>query len=130
MATRRTRKRRADSTGELQRMGGKEERVSRVGKARADVETREARGEERFDVAPGPRTGELLQGSKGSRRSRPVKRVSRKPRAGPSRLEPEDKAKTGRSGALSAKLRRQPAEQLPRDPEEPPEAGEIPEYPE
>jgi hypothetical protein len=126
MAPRRSRRRLADSTGELQRMGGKEERVSRVGKVRADVETREARGEERFDVAPGPETGELLQGSKGPRRARPGKRVSRKPRAGPSRLEPEDKVVTGRSGSLSAKLRRQPQEQLPRDPGEPSAAGDVP----
>jgi len=130
MATRRTRKRPADSTGGLQRMGGKEERVSRVGKARADVETREERGEGRFDVAPGPGTGELLQGPKGSRRARPGRRVSRKPRAGPSRLEPEDKVRARRSGSLSAKLRREPRAQFPRDPGEPPEGGEIPEYPE
>jgi hypothetical protein len=126
MAARRSRKRAADSTGEFQRMGGKEERVSSVGKARAAVETREARGEPRFDVAPGPETGELLQGSKGPRRARPGKRVSRKERAGPSRLEPEDKVTTRKSGALSAKLRRQPREQLPRDPGEPPAAGEVP----
>jgi hypothetical protein len=126
MAARRSRKRATDSTGELQRMGGKEERVSRVGRARANVETREARGEERFDVAPGPGTGELLEGSKGPRSARPRKRVSRKARAGPSRLEPEDKVATRRSGDLAAKLRRQPREQLPRDPGEPPAAGEVP----
>ena len=126
MAKRSPRKRKAESTGELQRMGGKEERVSQVGRARARVETKEARGEERLDLAPGPGTDELLRGPKGRRRARPGKRVSRKPRAGPSRLEPEDKVTTDRSDSLTAKLERQPKEQLPRDPGEPPASGEVP----
>ena len=45
----------------LQKMGGKEERVSKVGAARARVEKQEERGVPRFDEAPGPSTDQLLQ---------------------------------------------------------------------
>lgn len=83
--------------------------------------------DERLDVAPGTGTGELLRGLKRARRARPGKRVSRKPRAGPGRLESEDKATTDRSDSLDANLERQPKEQLPRDPGEPPAEGEFPE---
>src|SRR5262245_61807468 len=38
----------------VQSMGGKEERVSDVGRARAEVERLESEGEERFDIVPGP----------------------------------------------------------------------------
>lgn len=124
MANRRSRKRAERSTGELQKMGGKEERVSEVGRAHEDAEQAEARGEERFDVSPGPETDELLEGPKGPRRARPGRKVSRKPRAGPGKLEPEDRTTTDRSGALEAKIRRQPKEQLPRDPGEAPTADD------
>ena len=55
-------------------MGGKEERTSEVGRARARVERREAAGEARFDIDPGPTADELLHG-----RARRRRRVSRKP---------------------------------------------------
>ena len=79
----------------VQRMGGKEERTSRVGRVRAVVERREAEGEPRFDFAPGPSTDELLHGS-GRRPApgdadRPRRSVSAKRRGGPRGLEPEDK---------------------------------------
>ena len=81
--------------GTLQAMGGKEERTSEVGRARAEAERREMEGEVRYDIAPGPGPGELLH----SRRRRstpgdegrlPQKQVSPRPRGGPSGLEPED----------------------------------------
>jgi hypothetical protein len=72
-------------------MGGKEERISEVGSARARVEKKEARGETRFDEAPGPSSDQLLRGSKGPRKAKPHRRVSRKRRARPSELEPEIK---------------------------------------
>src|SRR5687768_15983718 len=75
----------------LQKMGGKEERVSTVGAARARVERAEERGEARFDEAPGPSAERLLQPDKGRRKARPHQRVSRKRRAGPSELEPDIK---------------------------------------
>lgn len=80
----------------LQRMGGKEERISLVGKARAEVERSEEEGEIRFDIAPGPRTEELGQGP-GPRSIPPQKErlpdkpVSLEPRGGTEGLEPEDK---------------------------------------
>jgi hypothetical protein len=118
----------ARSTPSLQKMGGKEERVSEVGSARARVERKEAQGAPRFDDAPGPSSDRLLQDSKGRRTAKPNQRVSRKSRAGPAELEAEDKSTTKRkSGALDAKLDRQPIEQVPPDPGEPPGPGEAPE---
>jgi hypothetical protein len=99
-------------------MGGKEERVSEVGRARAREEAEEARGVEHFDIVPGPRSDELLRGPKGRRTARPVRKVSRKPRAGPTRLEPEDKITTRQNSSLTAKFQRQPKEQIPRNPGE------------
>lgn len=58
------------------RMGGKEERVSRVGRARA-----QGRAE--------PSTDELLQGEKGSRGEGRLSAGSRRPRGGTTGLEPE-----------------------------------------
>lgn len=58
------------------RMGGKEERVSQVGRARAKGR-------------PEPSTDELLHGEKGSRGAGPYAARSRRPRGGPSGLEPE-----------------------------------------
>lgn len=126
MARRQTRKRASRSTGELQKMGGKEERVSSVGRERQRVEEREARGEARFDIDPGPGSEDLLLGPKGVRSARPGRKVSRKPRAEPGRIEPEDRTTSRQSDALERKLKRQPGEQLPRDPGEPPAAGEVP----
>lgn len=90
-------KRRPDSDGRtLQRMGGKEERTSLVGKARAEVERSEEAGEARFDIAPGPLPGESVQ-HPGRRETPseedrlPNKPVSPEPRGGPDGLEPEDK---------------------------------------
>ena len=100
----------------LQRMGGKEERVSEVGRARARVERREAKGERRFDVAPGPTQEELLTGDPGPPTAVPRTKVSRTPRAGPGEIEPETKATTNLSGSWEAKLERQPKEPLPQDP--------------
>ena len=61
------------------RMGGKEERVSQVGRARA-----QGRRE--------PSTDELLHGEKGSRGAGPYTARSRRPRGGTSGLEPEVRA--------------------------------------
>src|SRR5205814_2797950 len=44
----------AAPTPPLQAMGGKEERVSSVGRARVEAERSEREGEARFDLAPGP----------------------------------------------------------------------------
>ena len=81
---------------ELQRMGGKEERTSLVGRARAEVERSEKKGDARFDIAPGPEAEELQEGN--GRRAvppdeerLPAKQVSPKPRGGPEGLEPEDR---------------------------------------
>lgn len=109
----------------LQKMGGKEERVSKVGRARRRAETQESRGAKRFDLAPGPGTDELLEGAKGSRKARPNRKVSRKPRAKPGQMEAEDKATSAESGSLENKIERQPEEQTPFDPDEPPESGEV-----
>jgi hypothetical protein len=81
--------------GGLQSMGGKEERTSEVGRARARVERREAQGEARFDIDPGPSTEELLHG-RGRRPGphdddKPRRSVSARRRGGPRGLEPEDK---------------------------------------
>jgi hypothetical protein len=98
----------------LQKRGGTEERVSRVGRARARAERREAR----YDPAPGPGSEELLLGPKGPRKPR-RKRVSRIRRGGPAGLEPEDKASTRR--------RRRHQASLPWPPDEPPIIeGEVP----
>ena len=75
----------------LRQMGGKEERISKVGAARARVERAEERGGTRFDEAPGPSAARLLQPAKGKRAAKPNQRVSRKRRAGPSELEPDIK---------------------------------------
>jgi len=79
----------------LQRMGGKEERTSEVGRARARVERREAAGEPRFDIDPGPSTDQLLHGRGRRHRAhdedQPRRRVSPRRRGGPQGLEPEDK---------------------------------------
>src|SRR3982751_6087754 len=96
MAVRRTPKRAKRSTGQIQRMGGKEERVSQVGKARARVEAEEAHGAARFALAPGPKTDELRRAPKGGRVPGPGRPGSRKPRAGPEGLEPEDKVTRSR----------------------------------
>lgn len=61
------------------RMGGKEERVSHVGRARA-----QGRAE--------PSTDELLQGEKGSRGEGKLSAGSRRPRGGTTGLEPEVRA--------------------------------------
>jgi hypothetical protein len=110
-------------TPPLQRMGGKEERVSDVGRARARVERREEKGERRFDVAPGPTQEELLKGDPGPATAVPLKKVSRLPRAGPGEIEPETKTATNLSGSLEAKAERQPKEPLPQDPDSPPSPG-------
>ena|SRR5688572_30117807 len=83
-------------TPPLQAMGGKEERVSSVGQARADAERSEQEGEARFDLAPGPGANELLHGKRqpAARESKTRlrrKQVSPNPRGGPIGLEPEDK---------------------------------------
>jgi hypothetical protein len=97
----------------LQAMGGKEERVSRVGQARADAERSEREGEALYDLAPGPDTNELLHGQRrpAARESKTKLRrqkVSPQPRGGPAGPEPED--------VEEAPARRVPsrsAEQLP-----------------
>ena len=61
------------------RMGGKEERVSRVGRARAAGR-------------PEPSTEELLEGEKGSRQQGRPTAGSPRPRGGPAGLEPEVRA--------------------------------------
>ena len=76
-------------------MGGKEERTSEVGRARAEAERREMEGEVRYDIAPGPGPGELLHSKRrrsapGDEGRLPQKQVSPRPRGGPSGLEPED----------------------------------------
>ena len=76
--------------GGLQSMGGNEERTSQVGRARARVERREAQGESRFDIAPGPSADELLHGR--GRRPAPRRAVSARRRGRPRGLEPEDQA--------------------------------------
>ena len=79
----------------LQAMGGKEERTSEVGRARAEAERAEMEGEVRYDIAPGPGPGELLHAKRrrsapGDEGRLPQKQVSPRPRGGPSGLEPED----------------------------------------
>ena len=103
-------------TPPLQRMGGKEERVSEVGRARARVERQEKQGERRFDAAPGPTQEELLKGDPGPPTAVPGRKVSRKPRAAPEQLEAETKTTTNLSGSWDAKVQRQPKEPLPQDP--------------
>ena len=98
-------------TPPLQAMGGKEERVSNVGRARADAERDERHGEQRFDLAPGPDTHELLHGHRrpAVRESKTKllrRKISPSPRGGPEGLEPEDKAER-------PPARRRPNEQLP-----------------
>jgi len=100
-------------TPPLQAMGGKEERVSSVGQARAEAERSEAKGEVRFDLAPGPGTDELLHGHRrpATRESKTKllrRKVSPAPRGGPEGLEPEDKEETPRRAP-----KRRPTEQLP-----------------
>lgn len=58
------------------RMGGKEERASQVGRARAKGRS-------------GPSTEELLHGDKGSRSEAKLSARSRRPRGGTTGLEPE-----------------------------------------
>lgn len=87
---------RRSGRGGLQSMGGKEERTSEVGRARARVERRESRGEARFDIDPGPSAAELLH-VRGRRpaphdEDKPRRSVSARRRGGPRGLEPEDKA--------------------------------------
>lgn len=125
MPKRRMGKKTTRSAGRLQKMGGKEERVSKVGRARKRAEEGESLGERRFDIAPGPSTDELLQGPKGPRQARPGRKVSRKPRAEPGQMESEDASTSGQGGSLEEKIRRQPEEQTPFDPDEPPESGEV-----
>src|ERR1043165_7590587 len=79
----------------LQAMGGKEERVSIVGRARAEAERSEELGEARFDLAPGPGSDELLHGhrrpaSQESKTKLRRRKVSEEPRGGPVGPEPED----------------------------------------
>lgn len=81
-------------TPPIQAMGGKEERVSSVGRARAEAEKSEAQGDVRFDLAPGPGTDELLHGRRRPASSEsPTKlrrrKVSPEPRGGPVGPEPE-----------------------------------------
>jgi hypothetical protein len=100
-------------TPPIQAMGGKEERVSIVGQARAEAERSEEEGEVRFDLAPGPGTDELLHGHRrpAARESKTKlrrRKVSPQPRGGPVGPEPEDvqEKPAGRS-------KRRPAEPLP-----------------
>jgi hypothetical protein len=77
-------------------MGGKEERISDVGRARAEVERREREGEPRFDIVPGPSPQEILNTDRGpelplGRDAQEARRAGRVERGGPSGLEPEDK---------------------------------------
>lgn len=89
-------------------MGGKEERSSDVGRSRAHAERRGATPSE----IPGPTSDELLRAPKrGKGRGRRAQ--SKVPRAGPSKLEPEDKAESDRVDSLDEKLKRQPKTQLP-----------------
>jgi hypothetical protein len=100
-------------TPPIQAMGGKEERVSIVGQARAEAERSEEEGEVRFDLAPGPGTDELLHGHRrpAARESKTKlrrRKVSPEPRGGPAGLEPEDvQEKPPR------RSKRRPTEQLP-----------------
>ena len=85
----------------VQSMGGKEERVSDVGRARAEVERREREGEERFDIVPGPSSQEILNTDRGpelplGRTGQDARNAGRIERGGPSGLEPEDKGKPRR----------------------------------
>jgi hypothetical protein len=94
-------------------MGGKEERVSRVGLARAEAERSERQGEALYDLAPGPDTNELLHGhrqpaSRESKTKLRERRVSPQPRGGPIGPEPEDVEE-----APKGRARRRPAEPLP-----------------
>ena len=100
-------------TPKLQAMGGKEERVSRVGQARADAERSEREGEALYDLAPGPDTNELLHGqrrpaAKASKTKLREPRVRPQPRGGPVGPEPEDVQEAPKRTA-----KRRPAEQLP-----------------
>ncbi len=93
-------------------MGGKEERVSRVGQARAEAERSERQGEALFDVTPGPDTNELLHGhrrpaAKESKTKLRERKVSPQPRGGPVGPEPEDVQEAPKRG------KRRPAEPLP-----------------
>jgi len=94
-------------------MGGKEERVSRVGQARADAERSEREGEVLYDIVPGPDTNELLHGQRRpAAKERKTKlrqrKVSPQPRGGPIGPEPEDVEEIPLRRA-----KRRPAEQLP-----------------
>jgi hypothetical protein len=121
-----------EEEGHLQRMGGKEERVSAVGRAREALERVEREGEPRYDVAPpGPSSEELIDEPKGPPLT-PEERieegpVSAEPRADAHHLEPEDTTVVRRRDeSLRAKLRRQPMEQLPSQPgDEPDVPGEA-----
>jgi hypothetical protein len=98
-------------------MGGKEERISSVGRARAEAERSEEKGEVRFDIAPGPDSSELLQGSRRSptgKKSRPTrKQVSPEPRGGPVGPEPEDVQEVSGRKARRRNVGRRSEEQLP-----------------
>jgi hypothetical protein len=103
-----------DSPGSphLQAMGGKEERVSRVGQARADAERSEEQGEALYDIVPGPDTNELLHGqrrpaTKESKTKLRERKVSPQPRGGPVGPEPEDVEEAPK------RAKRRPSEQLP-----------------
>jgi len=100
-------------TPPLQAMGGKEERVSSVGQARAEAERSEEQGEARFDLAPGPGADELLHGhrrpaSQESKTKLRRRKVSPEPRGGPVGPEPEDVSETPRKRA-----KRRPDDRLP-----------------
>ncbi|HVE38822.1 MAG TPA: hypothetical protein VNM14_02970 [Planctomycetota bacterium] len=102
----------AEPEGHLQAMGGKEERVSRVGQARADAERIEQQGEALFDITPGPDTNELLHGqrrpaTKESKTKLRQRKVSPQPRGGPVGPEPEDVAEAPK------RAKRRPTEPLP-----------------
>lgn len=91
-----SRRRSTSRVPSLQRMGGKEERVSLVGRARSEAERSEEKGEARFDIAPGPRPEDLVHGTRlrsmpPQKERLPDKPVSPEPRGGPEGLEPEDK---------------------------------------
>jgi hypothetical protein len=94
-------------------MGGKEERVSSVGRARVEAERSEEQGEARFDIAPGPGADELLHGHRrpASRENKTKlrrRKVSSEPRGGPVGPEPEDVKEAPRR-----RSKRRPEEPLP-----------------
>jgi hypothetical protein len=102
----------SEESQHLQAMGGKEERVSRVGQARADAERSEREGEALFDLAPGPDTNELLHGqrrpaAKESKTKLRQRKVSPQPRGGPVGPEPEDVQEAPK------RAKRRPTEPLP-----------------